>query len=396
MSVSSGVKRRTRKTHDTTAGLQMAKREISAKAFVKDFRSGMNEAEFLDKYSLSRKKLSLILKKLVDAKALGRDEVDSWLAVSRLEGPSEDAVTNSEIPVTYSGPPRRLRVAQNHQPMAETAHAIDDTPSGPAGLETVKYRLKLYGRTSSDPEAFCSDLAAVLGIEPSIARDYLNRVPVSIKEGISQQKAERLRSVLASVGALCLLEPMDGEEQPPASPTAAKETSITEALLMRRGRTDEDAGLLPSNVRPSMIVLLGVLVILCVGGLYLMIATQSTREDIALNGPREITTARHSRPVRTVSDQEVIGRLEDEANDLKAKLPELKSRLEEEKAGFDLLLKAPGVTMDELHKKDSIVRDIQAQIIRIQSKINSFKNKARLLERHDALAEKTQPVSHTK
>jgi ribosomal protein L7/L12 len=372
----------------------MAKREISAKAFVKDFRSGMDERGILGKYSLSQEKLRLILKKLVDAKALRQDEVDTWLSLSQPAGLREDTAESGETPLDYSEP-RRLRVSKKQLEQPEPEPAAEEHPSSPASTEVVGYRLKLYGRTANDPDAFSANLAAVLGIDASTARDYLNRVPVTIKEGVSEQKAERLRSILASVGALCLVEPMNGAEQQPPSAAPARETAIADALLMRPEKTIDGTGFLPSSVKPSLLALVGVVVFLCVGGLYLLLATRPAREEMAINAPKEKTTTQDQK-AQTMSDEETLPLLKAQITYLEGELPKLNSRLMEEQAGYDLLAKTPGVKFDDLQQKSLAVQEVQEQINTTRWQIQTIKKKVALMERHGPLAEESQSAAQTK
>jgi hypothetical protein len=375
------------------AGSQMAKREISAKAFVKDFRSGMDEAEILEKYSLSQERLRSVLDKLVAANALGREEIDSWLSVSKPASGFEDAEQSGDGPLVQSGPPRRLRVSRKTLEPTAAAHSAETPAPSRDGSETAGYRLKLYGRTSNDPDAFCANLAAVLGIDGSTARDYLNRVPVTMKEGLSEQKAERLRTVLASVGALCLVEPMDGVELQPSLPSPTRETALADALLMRPEKTGEDSGFLPSRMKPSLLALVSVVFFLCVAGLYLLIATRSVREDMAVNAPRQKVTPQETQTAKTVSDEEALPMLKGQIIYLEEELPKLKARLTEEQAGFDLLVKTPGVPYDDLQKRNFAVQEIQEQISTTGWQIRTLKKKVNLLERHLKPAEEAQPAS---
>lgn len=60
------------------------KREISAKNFVKDVRSGMSPSDLMRKYKLSQKGFRSVLKKLIKAKIMSTAEINSrtWLTQS--------------------------------------------------------------------------------------------------------------------------------------------------------------------------------------------------------------------------------------------------------------------------------------------------------------------------
>jgi hypothetical protein len=374
----------------------MAKREISAKAFIKDFRSGMDEADILEKYSISRERLRSILKKLLDAKALGQKEIDSWLSVSKADSQSEDSAEITEAPPEQDDRPHRLEILRNRPGTVATAHGEDISTPGQASSANVEYRLKLYGRTSNDPDAFSANLAAVLGIDVYTARDYLDRVPVTMKEGLSEQKAERLRSVLASVGALCLVEPMDAPEQQQSTPGPSRETSIADALLIRRERTDDDEGFLPSRVKPSLLALFGTVLFLCVAGAYLLIATREAREDIAINAPRQGSSSQAAQSAQTTSDEETLPALKAQITHLEGELPKLTSRLTEEKAAFDLLVKTPGVKIDEMQKKNAAIQGVQEEIALVGWQIRNLKKRVTLMEGRATPTEEEQPSPQPK
>lgn len=74
-------------------------------------------------------------------------------------------------------------------------------------VNTMKYRIKLYGHTTSDPEAFCRNLAAVLDIGVENALDVLRQAPVLVADGIDEKEAEKLENRLSAIHALSLVEP---------------------------------------------------------------------------------------------------------------------------------------------------------------------------------------------
>lgn len=56
------------------------KREIKAREFVADLRSGMNEQELMRKYGLNTKELEIVFSKLIAAKAIKQSEVKGEVA----------------------------------------------------------------------------------------------------------------------------------------------------------------------------------------------------------------------------------------------------------------------------------------------------------------------------
>lgn len=99
------------------------------------------------------------------------------------------------------------------------------------------YRIKLYGQSGNDPEKFCRDLAAALGLTPDEARAFLKQVPVVIREGVPKERAERLTEFLASINALVLAE----SEGPETVADAAMSPQILPVELQRKQAEREDA-----------------------------------------------------------------------------------------------------------------------------------------------------------
>lgn len=83
-------------------------------------------------------------------------------------------------------------------------------------MHQTKYRIKLYGHSSADPDFFLVELAAVLETEMEAARSLLKSAPVVIKEGISLEEAEHLQGLLRLIKALSIVEPTEEIAEPPA------------------------------------------------------------------------------------------------------------------------------------------------------------------------------------
>jgi hypothetical protein len=365
-------------------------REIKAKDFVKDLRSGMKEDDILEKYGLSREKLQAVLERLVQAHAITQAERDSWLSAPISIAIKGDEPQTTEPP---SGVLRRLRVNRNRPEAAQSVSSEQQPATRDSG--DGQYRLKLYGRMTGDSDAFCADLAAVLGIDVKTAREYLDNVPVSVKEGLTEEKAERLRSILASVGALCLVEPMSREEEAtvssPREPTspASREASIVDALLMSRRQKEEALGLFPTHVKPSLVALVGTVVFLASVGIYLLTSTQSVREEMALNPPVERSVSAQVKESTSASDEEALPAIKAQISYLESELPALFARLSREQTAFDLLVNTRNVEHDELQRKNAEVQSIREEIGLVQWQIRSLKKRETLLERTTALGSRT-------
>lgn len=102
-----------------------------------------------------------------------------------------------------------------------------------------RYRLRLYGQSGDDPIAFARSLAALLKIDPGTAEALVGRVPVVIKEDLSEDEAEKLREIIAIIRGLCLVEPMDGSSSEaliaafPARPPKPEKKGILDQPVQR-------------------------------------------------------------------------------------------------------------------------------------------------------------------
>ncbi len=137
------------------------------------------------------------------------------------------------------------------------------------------YRIKLYGHTSDDRDAFVRNLAAILGTDEEGARAALMNVPVVIKEGLPKEKAQSVQETLGLIKALSIMEPT-GEETPDSAPgkeeveakdaDAAKVTALLDAF-----RGERQAGMDMWSSRIRFAGMLGfATVVLVVLGLFIM------------------------------------------------------------------------------------------------------------------------------
>ena len=82
----------------------------------------------------------------------------------------------------------------------------------------IGYSVKLYGSLSDDRDRFAHQLAGVLKVDPELALELMQRVPVVIVRDVSKHQAESLANDLAAIQALYLVEAdgreLESEEQP--------------------------------------------------------------------------------------------------------------------------------------------------------------------------------------
>jgi len=93
------------------------------------------------------------------------------------------------------------------------------------------YRIKLYGQSGDDPEAFARSLAELLRIHTPLASALLRRTPVVIRENLTREEAENVREMIAVINGLCLVEPMDGFAESPSSRFPAKARSVVREAI---------------------------------------------------------------------------------------------------------------------------------------------------------------------
>jgi hypothetical protein len=87
----------------------------------------------------------------------------------------------------------------------------------------VGFRVKFYGHMGRDDDAFSKKLSAALAVEESAAKLLLKSVPTVVKEGLEATQANSLCQRLTSIGALCLVEPIENHAGP--HPTAEDQVS---------------------------------------------------------------------------------------------------------------------------------------------------------------------------
>ncbi len=98
-----------------------------------------------------------------------------------------------------------------------------------------RYRIKLYGHTSSEPQKFLKNLAAFLGTDEQGAQALLEQAPVVIKEGLDKERANVLQEALSLMRALSILEPMEGQDEGDQARLAA----VDRILDSYRARAEE-------------------------------------------------------------------------------------------------------------------------------------------------------------
>lgn len=228
----------------------------------------------------------------------------------------------------------------------------------------MKYRIKLYGHTTSDPEAFCRNLAAVLDIGIDDAFRLLRQAPVPIAEGVDEKEADKLENRLSAIHALTLLEPTteDPSCQGPDAAEAAALPAATAPLPFRLPKDETFQWLAWSGV---LAVVVGISILFLVArftSTYLQLDRKQTRPfgqvTEALDASAKPSEEEFSAEKAELADN-IIGRIDR----LEREIPDLQAQLRK-------------VMMDaDFPNRRSTVLDLQKELRSHRSEINSLKLK---------------------
>jgi ribosomal protein L7/L12 len=345
-------------------------RKFSAKEIVGDIRSGMKRDELQAKYELTPSRLTKLLDRLVEMKALDKSELDPSFRRAEEPEPRSSEEDNSSRPGDWaetSG--ERYFLGDTHAEATE----------GPERL----WSIKLYGKTTQDRVGFCKDLAAVLGMSPRETEELYDKCPVVIKSGLTEDRAERLRSILASIGALCIAE------QRPAEETTEKQYDPGSAFAFpfQRNRESGEEGLLPTKLKASSIVLLVIVLLLCVFGWHLVNVTAPVREYQATTGSiHKKKPELKDGPGDLVFQPLTLEDLNSDAQRLEADVQRLEFVLQVERAAFNDLRKSvySESKFETMLKKDQEIKAIQNKLAEKIKDLGSVRKRIHLLEQSEA------------
>lgn len=93
------------------------------------------------------------------------------------------------------------------------------------------YRIKLYGFTGADPEAFAKSVAALVGMEREQIMESLKSPPVVLKEGLTKERADTIVEAINILKGLGLAEPME------AGPADEAMARLAEISMLREKST---------------------------------------------------------------------------------------------------------------------------------------------------------------
>ncbi len=72
-----------------------------------------------------------------------------------------------------------------------------------------RYRLKLYGQVTSDPDRFAQKAGVLLGISSDAVQALMLNLPVILQKDLAEDRAESLKRQLDALGGLTIIEPVD-------------------------------------------------------------------------------------------------------------------------------------------------------------------------------------------
>jgi hypothetical protein len=362
-------------------------KKISAKSFVEDVKSGLRGSELIEKYNLSSRRLSMILDKCLEQRLLTSDDVcalpdRSPSARKPPEGeafrPEPDAEPAPDHPAPTEGlasmttPNSQLATNGSSPCNAGSPGALSDGSRSERGQGSTVWALKLYSKTIGAREKFVGDLAAILAIAPGAASDLLDRAPVTIKSGLTKDKAELLSGVLGSIGALCLIEEQTSEED--GSEAAAPAPEIP--FFLSRGKTSEENGFLPERMRASTVVMAGAVFILCLLAVYLIHRTSTLREEQVTTGKGtlKLREARGKIKSETYSEQDTRLYLLSEIDRLEGEVNLLESRIFEARTELDSLSKSRAEFQEKV-EKEAEIRGMNYELVRKTKELKSFRKR---------------------
>jgi len=195
------------------------------------------------------------------------------------------------------------------------------------------YRVKLYGHSTDDADAFSKSLAVVLNKEPDEALRTLLSAPVIVADGLERRKAEHLAAVIESIKGLCLVEPTEGgapdtdtdEVEPPGREgLEAVPSDQTEAMRERGERA--------SNIWQWILVALGAGSIVFAIVAYFSVFQEVHERVTPSKTPSEIEKTEKEAAGQDVEAEDPSVALTQEIGVLQEKLGVLRDRIEEQRA----------------------------------------------------------------
>ncbi len=228
----------------------------------------------------------------------------------------------------------------------------------------MKYRIKLYGHTSADPETFCTNLADALDVGMEESKLLLRQAPVTIADEIGEEEAESLQNRLTSIKALFILEPTS-EETAYQGPEAAEALFPSEDLAAPPFRLPKDDSLRWLAWTGVLAVLAGILL------LFIVAAFTSTYLKLEHDQPR---SPMQEREIRKSSE----GPSEDQVAAEKAELAEnIINRIDSLEREIPNLQAKLKEALDDINypNRRSTMVDLKNEIRARQSEIQSLKVK---------------------
>ncbi len=387
---------------------------IRARDVAGDIASGMDASSLRSKYRLTPAGLEKALHKLLELNAVSASDVErlrpreavleneasqerhgsaavdeklpheehdlSTVETPNTKGPPADPIadhTADESPPPEASPAAPKR---NLRDDASQRYSLSEGSAYEAAGEQTHWGIKLYGKLTADRETFCTNLAAILAINRTEAEVLLDNAPALIKSGLSQEKAERLRGVLTSIGALSLTVETEASVEPTDSLTPLPAPEF--ALLMKREHLKPVAGLLPENLRASFIALLAVIMALAIGAGILIRKTSYVRSGQGSAGAMSQSVPEDPTAQKEVIQQEEMQQYTDlEAARLEGKAARLQERLQQHMETYRTLKSARSINFGELQRVDFEVSKAQRDYQTAIRELRNAKRRQSILNR---------------
>ncbi len=236
----------------------------------------------------------------------------------------------------------------------------------------ANYRIKLYGHSSSDPDFFLVELAAVLEIDPESARSLLKAVPVVIRDGLSLEQAEHLQGLLRLIKALFIVEPTE-ESFASAQVIAPRRTNI-DALKQELDEKDKKEAL-RSYAWLGASALISAIILVWLTGAFFSSYVRSTTENSAKQPElkEEVLEPEPSAPVQRPP-------LAEELSDLYKQMESADQRIQ----GLEFRLNLAEQEMQKLHSTyrvdPNVIRDKKLEVADSRQKLRAEKTAFKALK----------------
>jgi hypothetical protein len=239
------------------------------------------------------------------------------------------------------------------------------------------YRIKLYGHTGEDKEAFAENLAAVLQVDEKRARSLVAGVPSVLGEGLPQKRAQVLMEALKIIRALVIMEPMEGGSI--AERTALeKERDLflqSDTLPIDEPRSGGASSRMKWAVPVTTLALVLVAVLVLYLGTYRPDAPASRTRGSEFKHGRIGSTVQETSPYQGMT----IDELRDEASLLQEEMALVGTELTESNKFLVKLRNTYGMDKDEIHRVNVSVATLRNRYLAAKRELGRVKRRIAMM-----------------